>query len=149
MTNDEQQLVRHVLATIAYRGGNVLRDLPPDVAVRRPTPQVRTPHALLAHCNDVLGFLARELGADVAALESPGSWDREVERFRHLLRELDDRLAVEPCSHDTLCRTVQGPLADVLTHLGQIGIFRRMAGSPVAAENYFAAAVETGRVDYV
>jgi hypothetical protein len=40
----------------------------------------------------------------------------------------------------------QGPVADALTHVGQIAILRRLAGEPVKAENYYKAEVTAGRV---
>jgi hypothetical protein len=40
----------------------------------------------------------------------------------------------------------QGPIADSLTHIGQIAMLRRLADAPVRAENYFKATIETGRV---
>ena len=40
----------------------------------------------------------------------------------------------------------QGPIADALTHIGQIGMMRRMAGAPVRGENYFKADIAAGRV---
>ena len=40
----------------------------------------------------------------------------------------------------------QGPVADALTHVGQLAMLRRMAGAPVRGENYFRAAIVAGRV---
>ncbi len=40
----------------------------------------------------------------------------------------------------------QGPIADALTHVGQIAMLRRLAGSPVRGENYHRAEIEAGRV---
>ena len=37
-------------------------------------------------------------------------------------------------------------VADALTHIGQIGMLRRLANAPVKGENYYAAEIETGRV---
>ena len=43
-------------------------------------------------------------------------------------------------------RLFQGPVADALTHVGQIAMLRRMAVCPISGENYFVAQIETGRV---
>ena len=40
----------------------------------------------------------------------------------------------------------QGPIADALTHVGQLAMLRRMAGAPVRGENYFRADIIAGRV---
>jgi hypothetical protein len=44
-------------------------------------------------------------------------------------------------------RLFQGPLADALTHVGQLAMLRRLAGSPVRGEDFFVADIATGRVD--
>ena len=40
----------------------------------------------------------------------------------------------------------QGPIADALTHIGQINYLRRLAGDAVRGENYFKAEIVCGRV---
>jgi hypothetical protein len=69
-----------------------------------------------------------------------------VARFFAGLERLDRRLADdEPLGYPPE-RLFQGPVADALTHVGQIAMLRRMAGSPVRAENYFKADIAAGRV---
>lgn len=41
---------------------------------------------------------------------------------------------------------MQGPVADALTHVGQLAMMRRLAGAPIKAENYFVADIAGGRV---
>ncbi len=41
---------------------------------------------------------------------------------------------------------MHGPLADALTHVGQLAMLRRMAGCPIPGESYYAAEIATGRV---
>jgi hypothetical protein len=75
----------------------------------------------------------------------PQSWDREVQRFFDALQRLDQQLASQPlqCKAE---RLFQGPIADALTHVGQIAILRRMAGVPLRGENYYVADIAVGRV---
>jgi hypothetical protein len=40
----------------------------------------------------------------------------------------------------------QGPLADALTHVGQLATLRRIAGAPVRGENYVKSDIVAGRV---
>ena len=40
----------------------------------------------------------------------------------------------------------QGPIADALTHVGQLTLLRRLSGSPVRGENYLRAEIAAGRV---
>jgi hypothetical protein len=43
-------------------------------------------------------------------------------------------------------RLFQGPVADAPTHVGQLALLRRLAGSPVQGENYFKAEIAVGQV---
>jgi hypothetical protein len=43
-------------------------------------------------------------------------------------------------------RLFQGPVADALTHVGQLAMLRRLAGCPIKGENYFRAEIAAGRV---
>jgi hypothetical protein len=76
---------------------------------------------------------------------TPLPWDREVARFHAALGRLDAFLASGAplaCKPEQL---FQGPIADALTHVGQLAMLRRMAGAPMRGENYFKADVEAGR----
>jgi len=74
------------------------------------------------------------------------AWDKEADRFFAALQRFDEYLAsVEPI-HAPTEKLFQGPIADALTHVGQIAMLRRMAGGPVKSENYFVAGIVAGRV---
>ncbi|HEY8131823.1 MAG TPA: hypothetical protein VII12_08010 [Thermoanaerobaculia bacterium] len=139
-------LLRHIVATLAYRGGKVLRGAPPSFADFRAGDTTRTPVQILAHIGDLLEWscvLAR--GEKNWTETPPQSWDREVERFFDALQRLDKQLAELPLRCEAE-RLFQGPIADAFTHVGQIAILRRLAGVPVRGENFFRAEIEAGRV---
>jgi len=146
MTDSTPDILRHAVATLAYRGGKAIRDAPASFADFRAAETARTPLQILAHIGDLLDWacvLAR--GEKTWNEAKPQSWDREVERFFEGLQRLDEQLASQPvqCKPE---RLFQGPIADALTHVGQINLLRRIAGAAVKGENYFAADVATGRV---
>ena len=141
-----EDLLRHAVATLAYRGGKALKDAPATFAEFRASDTTRTPLQILAHIGDLLDWacvLAR--GEKTWNVATPQSWDLEVERFFRGLQRLDQQLSSQPlqCKPEKL---FQGPIADALTHVGQINLLRRIAGAAVKGENYFAADVATGRV---
>ena len=41
---------------------------------------------------------------------------------------------------------MQGPVADALTHVGQLAMMRRLSGSPIRGENFIEAAIVAGQV---
>ena len=148
-TPDEatRPILRHSLATLAYRGGKAVRDAPDGFAEHRASPSSRTPSQILAHVGDLLDWaLGLADGRHEWHDSTPLPWEKEVERFHAGLATLDARLAAPDPLGFSAERLFQGPIADALTHVGQITLLRRMAGAPVRGENYFKAEIAAGRV---
>jgi hypothetical protein len=145
--DEKRELLRHALATIAYRGGKPLREAPVTFATFKATDTTKTPVELLAHIGDLFEWaLSIAKGAQQWRDAEPQAWDAEVARFYVTLGAFDAYLASgEPmaCAAEQL---LQGPVADALTHVGQIVMLRRLAGAPMRSENYFKADVVAGRV---
>ncbi len=140
-------MLRHTLATLAYRGGKTVRDVDQEFANFRPAPTSRTPAEILAHIGDLLDWAVQLAdGKHVFRESSPLPWDQEVARFFRGLETFDKRLASDEPLGFSSEKLFQGPIADALTHIGQIAMLRRMAGKPVRGENYFMAEIIAGRV---
>ncbi len=147
MDNSKRDLLRHTLATLAYRGGKTVRDAPAAFAGFRAAEKSRTPAEILAHIGDLLDWaLSLAQGKQAWHDSKPLAWDQEVQRFHAGLAALDGFLASGAPLGCPAEKLFQGPVADALTHVGQIAMLRRLAGSPVRAENYFQADIEVGRV---
>ena len=145
--NDPLPFLRHTLATVAYRAGKTMRDTPRDFAVFRAGPKTRTPGEILAHLGDLLDWaLSLAEGRHEWHDSSPLAWDEGVTRFFRALEKLDARLRSGAPLGCTAEKLFQGPIADALTHTGQIALLRRLAGSPVRGENYLVAEIAAGRV---
>ena len=142
-----RELLRHTLATLAYRGGKAVRGAPVTFADFRAAEATRTPGAILAHVGDLLDWAVTMAKGAEAWHDSPaGEWEPQVARFHACLARFDECLAAdEPlaCSYE---RLFQGPIADALTHVGQIAMLRRMAGVPIRGENYSRAQIEKGQL---
>jgi hypothetical protein len=146
-SDPKREFLRHTLATIAYRGGNAVRNAPAGFAEFRGCASGRTAAQILAHVGDVLDWgLSIARGKQSWKTAEPLAWDKETERFFAALKSFDDYLAAEEPLEAPAEKLFQAPLADALTHVGQIAMLRRMAGGPVKAENYFIADIVTGRV---
>lgn len=147
MTDDGRELLRHALATLAYRGGKALRGVPDGVARLKVADGSRTPLEILAHVNDLLDWaLALCRGEHVWQDSAPTDWTGESARFHAALAALDARLASDDPLGFPAGRIFQGPVADALAHVGQINYLRRLGGAPVRGENYFRAEIVAGRV---
>jgi hypothetical protein len=140
-------LLRHSLATLAYRAGKVLREVPDEFSDFRVAAQSRTPVQIVAHMGDLLDWALHLAEGEHAWQDStPISWQREVERFFARLGDLDARVASGRPLGFAAARLFQGPIADALTHVGQLAMLRRLAGSAVRGENYFRAEIRAGSV---
>jgi hypothetical protein len=145
-TTTSRELVRHMVATLAYRGGKALRGAPDGFAQFRAGDSTRTPGQILAHIGDLLDWgLSLAKGAQKWQNSDPLPWDKGSERFFAALQALDAYLASDAPLGCPAEKLVQAPVADSLTHVGQISMLRRLAGAPVRAENYFKAEIVAGR----
>ena len=144
---DSRVLLRHTLATLAYRGAKALRDAAPEFSAYGLSEASRTPAKILAHMGDLMDWaLAMSEGRHEWKDSLPLPWEQECERFFTALKKFDDYLASEKPLEAPAEKLFQGPIADALTHVGQIAMLRRMAGVPMKGENYFVAQITVGRV---
>ena len=145
--DEKRVLLRHMVATVAYRGGKALREAPESFADFQPSPSSRTPVAILAHVGDLYDWaLSLAKGAQTWRDSPPLPWDQEVARFFTALERFDAYLASDAPLAETAERLFQGPIADSLTHVGQLTFLRRIEGTPIRAENYHRADIAAGRV---
>ena len=140
-------LLRHAIATLAYRGGKVLRGAPAGFETFRAGDGSRRAGEILAHIGDLFDWAlalcdGRHLWRDSPAL----SWEAGSARFFDGLARLDARLGSGRALGNPPEKLFQGPVADAFTHVGQIALLRRLAGAPVRGENYFKASIAAGRV---
>jgi hypothetical protein len=142
-----RQLLRHTLATLAYRAGKALRGAPESFAEYGAGTTDRTPAKILAHMGDLCDWgLSMARGKQEWHDSTPLSWAQEVARFFKALQSFDDYLASDAPLNAPVEKLFQGPVADALTHTGQIAMLRRMAGCPMRRENYYRAEIVAGRV---
>jgi len=142
-----RELLRHALATLAYRGGKAVRGAPDAFAAFHLAATSRTPVQILAHIGDLLDWaLSLARGEEAWPESSTRVWPDEVSRFYDGLARLDAQLAAHDLVKVSVEQLLQGPIADALTHVGQLTLLRRLAGAPVRGENYLRADIAAGRV---
>jgi hypothetical protein len=147
MADSKREMLRHTLATVAYRGAKAVRDAPESFASFKASPTTRTPTEILAHVGDLFDWaLSIAEGNETWHNSEPLPWSDEVARFHAALAEYDKYLASDNELGATCERMFQGPIADALTHVGQLTMLRRIAGDPIRGENYSLAKIEAGQV---
>jgi hypothetical protein len=142
-----RQLLRHSIATLAYRAAKPLHGAPDGFCKFKAAADVRTPVEILAHIGDLLDWaLSVARGQQKWRESAPLPWSQETARFFAALEALDAYLASDAPLGTPPEKLLQAPIADALTHIGQIAMLRRLASAPVRAENYFVAKITTGTV---
>jgi hypothetical protein len=142
-----RQLLRHTLATIAYRANKPLRNAPPSFPDFRACDSARTPAQIVAHIGDLFDWSLTMARGKAAWHDSqPLPWDAEIARFHRTLEQFDNYLASPDPLHEPPEKLLQGPIADALNHVGQLAMLRRLAGAPIRGENYHKAEICAGRV---
>ena len=139
--------LRHTLATLAYRAEKVLRDVPPGFAESRAGPETRSPLQILTHMCDLMDWGERMARGERRWQHVPcKDWSSAHRRFFGGLAALDAALSgmqPDPAVEQAI---FQGPVADALTHVGQLAMLRGMAGTPVRPESYARAKIRAGVV---
>ena len=143
---ESPRLLRHFLATLAYRTQKALHDSPESFDSFRAAPGVRTPHELLRHMTSVLGFARARLGGGTYRAELLPTFQEEVARFHATLADLSECIASAEFKDVRPENLLQGPLADAMTHAGQLAMLRRLGGSPVPPENFIVADITAENV---
>lgn len=141
----KREFMRHAVATLAYRGGKAIRDAPASFAGFEGGG--KTPAQILAHMGDLLDWSLRMAKGGKEWKDSePLAWPEETKRFFAALEAFDRYLESEAAVAAPLEKIFQGPVADALTHAGQLAMLRRMSGNPMRGENYYVAEIQAGRV---
>ncbi len=143
--DEKRELLRHALATIAYRAARALNGAPADFGDF--TGAGRRPVEILAHMGDLFDWSLTAVRGEMRwHVSEPLAWEAEKQRFFAALKAFDAVLASDEPIHAPIDRLLQGPVADALTHVGQLAMLRRLAGCPARSENMYVAAIATGQV---
>ena len=143
--DEKREMLRHTLATVAYRAARALEGAPDHFAGFAGTG--RMPVQILAHMGDLFDWaLSTAIGQERWQASQPRPWAEEQRRFFESLQTLDSFLASDAPLRAPAERLFQGPMADALTHVGQLAMLRRLSGSPTRGENFFVAEIKAGQV---
>lgn len=142
--DEKRELLRHALATVAYRAARALEGAPEHFAGFAGAG--RMPVQILAHMGDLFDWaLTAAVGEERWQTAQPRAWAEEQQRFFAALTSFDAFLVSDAPLHAPAERLLQGPVADALTHVGQLAMLRRLSGSPTSGENFYVAAIRAGQ----
>jgi hypothetical protein len=142
--DEKREMLRHTLATVAYRAARALEGAPDHFAGFAAAG--RLPVQILAHMGDLFDWaLSTAIGQERWQASQPRAWAEEQRRFFESLQSFDAFLASDAQLRAPVERLFQGPVADALTHVGQLAMLRRLSGSPTHGENFFVAEIKSGQ----
>jgi hypothetical protein len=143
-----RELLRHLVATIGFRARIAITDPPDRFTEFRAGETTRSAGEILAHIGDLIQGSHHLVKGEFVFLQSPPQlWSEDVERFFTTVKEFDLYLASDAPLKQPIEKILQGPIADALTHVGQIVMLRRLAGKPIQEESYFTAEIKAGEID--
>ena len=147
LSSDTTRIIRHLVATIAFRASRALRDTPEGFEDVRLAEGGMTARELLQHMSNVMSFAFATVTGAERIRHDAMDWAQEVQRFYSLLAQVDAKLAEGAALEAGMdLKLIQGPLADALTHVGQLHAMRRKSGNPVPPTNYIKADVQAGHL---
>jgi hypothetical protein len=136
-------LLRHFLAALAYRTQKALRDAPADFGDFTAGGACRTPAELVRHMTSVLGYARTFFVGGRYWPDPEPDLASEIRRLHTMIADVAAHLERgDALTGTTPARLLQGPFADAMTHVGQLAMLRRLAGSPVPPENFIVAKVD-------
>ena len=140
MDNTGRHLLAHIVSTISFRCGVAIDGVGSEFGDTEFGNDARTPLNLLDHIGDLIEGSTALLQGEMRMIStSSGSWDDAAARFRDVIDELKEFLNSDTPINGDVDRIVQGPLADALTHIGQLILLRRLAVIPAPAVAYYSA----------
>ncbi|MCO5252682.1 MAG: hypothetical protein M9949_14835 [Candidatus Kapabacteria bacterium] len=150
----EIELLKHLLAVIAYRFTVAVNDAPDNYSHLKIGINARSPVEIIDHMSQQLDSAIQLIGGiPISALKRKSyyseNFDKCKQNFLSLLSSVDIRLESLNGMELTKVKVLmQGPFADCISHIGQLTMLRRLAGNPVEPQNFTKAKVMTGKLDY-
>ena len=146
--DDRRAMLVHFLAAVAYRAQKALRGCPDEFGSFSVGHDVRTPSQLVQHITSVLGYARTFFVGGSYWPEPLPTLSDEVDRMHQMIKDLAGNIeSGAPFLNElTEQRLLQGPLADAMTHVGQLAMLRRIAGEPVPPENFIVADIDAKRL---
>lgn len=147
MVSESTNIIRHILATIAYRSTKTVCQVDAAFYEMELGNGIRKPAEILRHMGQVLSYTLGVLTNTTPIKLQPLDGDAELDRFYALLNQVDQRITETDIDYELSLKLIQGPFADVLTHIGQLALLRRAFHDPVPGENFMEAVVQIGRLN--
>jgi len=142
----KNEYLRHTLSTIDYRFQKSVKIADVDFGDFNIGKGSRTPNEIINHMYKILYATRIYILEERLQKEIPEKLNLklEIDRFNVELKNLDKVLSNKELEMNYSKRLLQGPLSDILTHIGQISMLSRLKGNPIKFEDFSSAPITTG-----
>ncbi|MHA1713957.1 MAG: hypothetical protein ACTSW4_08030 [Candidatus Ranarchaeia archaeon] len=139
-------LIRHLLASYAYRLRKITENVSPNFWDFAVGSEVRTPSQIINHMISLLIFACSFF--DKSFHEKRVLMDKKkmLADVNALLLCLDNYLTEDSSLYKGLAyeKLIQGPIVDLITHVGQLAMIRKISGNPIKKEKFVDADIQAG-----
>ncbi len=139
----QNEILVHVVKTIQYRFMKVLAGSKEDFGSFKISEHTRCPAEIIHHMFD-LTVKTRMMIIEGHFNVPPVTlliFSDEKERFIDELNELELVIGSNKIDIVLGLKLLQGPLSDILTHIGQVAMLNGLHGNKIPKENYYAAQI--------
>ncbi len=145
----KNEYLRHTLATIDYRFQKSVKYRNTDFGDYSLGKESRSPKEIINHMFFVLNSTTVFIQEERIQKKEPDKLDLEleIERFNLEIKNLDKVLAENELDMNYSKRLLQGPLSDVLTHIGQIAMLSRLNNNPIEGEDFSSSQIRTEKTE--
>jgi hypothetical protein len=142
----KNEYLRHTLATIDYRFQKSVKYRNTDFGDYTLGKESRSPKEIINHMYFVLSSTTIYIQEERIQKGEPDklNLELEIERFNSEIKNLDKVLSENELDINYSKRLLQGPLSDILTHIGQISMLSRLNNNPIESEDFSSSPIKTG-----
>jgi len=141
----KNEYLRHTLSTINYRFQKSVKYRNADFGDFSLGKGSRSPKEIINHMYFVLRSTTLYIEEEKIQTVEPDklNLELEIDRFSLEIQNLDKVLAENELDINYSKRLLQGPLSDVLTHIGQISMLSRINNNPIEWEDFSSSKIQT------
>jgi len=145
----KNEYLRHTLATIDYRFQKSVKYRNAEFGDFVLGKESRSPKEIINHMYFVLSSTTIYIQKESIQKETPEklNLELEIERFISEIKNLDKVLSNNELDMNYSKRLLQGPLSDVLTHIGQISMLSRLNNHPIEREDFSTSTIGIGKTN--
>lgn len=140
---DFLEMLIHSLKATKYRFMKATGGAKENFGVYKASEHTRSPAQIVNHMFDLVNKTKQIIEGKETAASYPEllTFQMEKERFLHALDELEAIMLERKIDKQVGKRLMQGPVLDMVSHVGQLAMLNGMNGNIIVKESYYDAEI--------